>query len=75
MENIVYYGTSGSGRITAAALAAVTNVTNHDSRVYGANMGPTWVRQDPGGPHVGHVNLAIWVGYRKDSIKDKKLKL
>ena len=23
-------------------------------------MGPTWGRQDPGGPHVGHVNLAIW---------------
>ena len=26
-------------------------------------MGPTWGQQDPGGPHVGHVNLAIWVGY------------
>ena len=24
-------------------------------------MGPTWGRQDPGGPHVGHVSLAIWV--------------
>ena len=23
-------------------------------------MGPTWGQQDPGGPHVGHVNLAIW---------------
>ena len=23
-------------------------------------MGPTWVRQDPGGPHVGPMNLAIW---------------
>ena len=22
-----------------------------DSKVYGANMGPTWGRQDPGGPH------------------------
>ena len=31
-----------------------------DSKVDGANMGPTWGRQDPGGPHVGHVNLAIW---------------
>ena len=31
-----------------------------DSKVHGANMGPTWGRQDPGGPHVGHVNLAIW---------------
>ena len=31
-----------------------------DSKVRGANMGPTWVRQDPGRPHVGSMNLAIW---------------
>ena len=31
-----------------------------DSKVHGANMGPTWGRQDPGWPHVGHMNLAIW---------------
>ena len=31
-----------------------------DSKVYGANMGPTWDRQDPGGPHVGPMNLAVW---------------
>ena len=31
-----------------------------DSKVHGANVGPTWGRQDPGGPHVGHMNLAIW---------------
>ena len=24
-------------------------------------MGPTWDRQDPGGPHVGPMNIAIWV--------------
>ena len=24
-------------------------------------MGPIWGQQDPGGPHVGPVNLAIWV--------------
>ena len=23
-------------------------------------MGPTWGRQNPGGPHVDHMNLAIW---------------
>ena len=34
-----------------------------DSKVHGAYMGPTWGRQDPGGPHVGHVNLVIWVTY------------
>ena len=32
-----------------------------DSKVHGANMGPIWGRQDPGGPHVGPMNLAIWV--------------
>ena len=31
-----------------------------DYKVHGANMGPTWGRQDPSGPHVDHVNLAIW---------------
>ena len=30
-----------------------------DSKVYGANMGLTWGRQDPGGPHVGPMNLAV----------------
>ena len=33
---------------------------NPDSMVHGANMGPTLGRQDPGGPHIGHMNLAIW---------------
>ena len=28
--------------------------------VQGANMEPTWGWQDPGGPNVGHMNLAIW---------------
>ena len=31
-----------------------------DSKVHGANMGPIWGRQDPGGPHVGPMNFAIW---------------
>ena len=30
-----------------------------DSKVHGANMGPTWVMSAPDGPHVGHMNLAI----------------
>ena len=33
-----------------------------DNKVHGANMGPRWGRQDPGGPHVGPMNFAIWVG-------------
>ena len=32
-----------------------------DSKVYGANMGPTWVLSAPGGPHVGPMDLAIWL--------------
>ena len=31
-----------------------------DSNVHRANVGPTWSRQDQGGPHVGHANRAIW---------------
>ena len=31
-----------------------------DSKLHGANMGPIWGRQDPGGPHVGPMNLAFW---------------
>ena len=31
-----------------------------DSKVHGANMGPIWGRQDPGGSHVDPMSLAIW---------------
>ena len=31
-----------------------------DSKVHGANMGPIWGRQDPGGPPAGSMNFAIW---------------
>ena len=31
-----------------------------DSKIPGANMGPIWGRQDPGGPHVGPMNFVIW---------------
>ena len=32
-----------------------------NSKIHGANMGPIWGCQDPGGPHVGPMNFAIWV--------------
>ena len=36
-----------------------------DSKVNGVNVRRTWGRQDPGGPHVGHMNFAIWdISYR-----------
>ena len=31
-----------------------------NSQVHGANLGPIWGRQDPGGRHVGPMNFAIW---------------
>ena len=34
-----------------------------DSKIHVAYMGPTGGRQDPGGPHVGPMILAIWDGY------------
>ena len=33
-----------------------------DSKVHGADMGPIWGQQDPGGTHVGPMNLVIWDG-------------
>ena len=38
------------------------NNTLPDSKVHGANMGPTWVLSVPDGPHVGPMNLAIRAG-------------
>ena len=32
-----------------------------EDQVHGANMGPIWGRQDPGGPPVGSMNFAILV--------------
>ena len=39
---------------------AVTISANPDGKVHGANMGPNWGRQGPGGPHVGPMNFTIW---------------
>ena len=40
-----------------------------DSKVHGANMGPIWGQQVPGGPHVCPVNFAIWDMYPIASIR------
>ena len=44
--------------------------TNNINKVHGANTGPIWGRQEPGGPHVGTMNLAIW-----DSMVDKNVSM
>ena len=38
----------------------LTVLSDPDSKVHGANMGPIWGRQDPAGSHVGPMNFAIW---------------
>ena len=47
---------------TAAVITSqVVGLCYPDSKVHGANMGPIWGRQDPGGPHVGPMNFAtLW---------------
>ena len=40
-----------------------------DSKVHGANMGPIWGRQAPGGPHVGPMNFAIWYPFAHHEVK------
>ena len=47
-------------RFTATQFNPGVIRTVPDSRVHGANMGPIWDRQDPGGPHVGPMNFDIW---------------
>ena len=37
------------------------NINYPDSKVHGANMGPTWVLSAPDGPHVDPMICAIWV--------------
>ena len=47
--------------MSSSVKAANGDMTYPDSKVHGANMGPIWGRQDPGGPHVGPMNFAILV--------------
>ena len=41
-----------------------------DSKVHGANMGPTWVLSSPDGPHVGPMNPAIGMGISHNNAHD-----
>ena len=60
--NCVGLWTTCTGYITKPAPV----VKYPDIKVHGANVGPTRGRHDPGGPHVGHINFAIWAVYAKD---------
>ena len=50
-------------------MAAILQMTP-DSKVHGANMGPIWGRQDPGGPHVGPMNFATWDTFKYISLNE-----
>ena len=54
LKNVLNYASS------LGASCRATTRNNPDSKVHGANMGPIWGRQDPGGRHVGPMNLVIW---------------
>ena len=54
---MVIYGNSSQH---TEFLKTVIYDNNPDSKVHRANMGPIWGGQDPGGPHVGPMNFAIW---------------
>ena len=45
-------------RVTSQAPGNI-EIVHRDSKVYGANIGPTWVLSAPDGPHVGPMNLVI----------------
>ena len=53
---------ANSGHFLQGIWVDTFECTYPDSKFHGANMGPIWGWQDPGGPHVGPMNFAIWVG-------------
>ena len=54
-------------------LVTLYSNTFPNSKVHGANMGPTWGRQDPGGPHAGPMKLAIWVSTEQTTFFGKRI--
>ena len=64
---IVLKATSGNSRQSDGIYISLMNIFSYgyinipDSKVHGANMGPTWVLFAPDGPHVGPINFVIKV--------------
>ena len=57
----IHYWKSSTGFVPSDL--AISGSIYPDSKVHGTNLGPTWVLSAPDGPHVGPMNLAIWVPY------------
>ena len=55
---------TGCGYVDRRLLLGLLLPSCHLAAIVGAipwaNMGPIWGQQDPGGPHIGPMNLAIW---------------
>ena len=62
---IVYLTSIGYGEVQVA-IRHSTLQYSPESKVHGSSMGPTWGRQDPGGLHMGRINLVIWEGIRPE---------
>ena len=54
---------------TISGFESQKTIHTPESQIHGANMGPIWGRQDPGGPHVGPMDFAIWVPHGQQLVK------
>ena len=60
MDLWLHHNAHGLNSFNVQQTLSCCHIDCPDSKVHGANMGPMWGRQDPGGPHIGPKNLAIW---------------
>ena len=67
---VVYNGSAVESQLRSAPVQRQDQDHVPESKVHRAYMGPTWGRQDPGGPHVGPMNLAIRERWRAVIPKD-----
>ena len=58
---LIYGSTKHRNNNQWRSLELRSRTPNPESKVHGANMGPTCVLSAPGGPHIGLTNLAICV--------------
>ena len=70
MQKYNIFGCVGATQRVLLAIVHLFVAIRPESKLHGANMGPIWGRQDPGGPHVGPMNFAIWAIYLHVSLAD-----
>ena len=62
MRQESYFHTTAADALTSCVAKIPTAIPDNKVHEDEVNMGPIWGRQDPGGPHVGPINFAIWDG-------------